>query len=340
MSVETNVDSFDSVLQLYAEELTKVETEIEANFSSDVTMIPKVSRYLISGGGKRVRPLLLIATSKFAGYKGENRHITLGVVAEYIHAATLLHDDVVDSSDMRRGIKSANITFGNKASVLVGDFLFAKSFQMMSMDNDPRIIDAMSMATKNLAEGEILQLVGTGNCDLTEQEYFDTIYRKTGALMEACCVIGSILGGQDQKIQKTMGQFGRKIGIAFQLVDDLLDYTADPDKWGKPLGADICEGKMTLPLIHAMANTDPDTKNVLIRAVKAGMEGEELPVSVDEIIAVFRKEGSLEYTKIVARKAIEDAVELLDEVDRSIDGNKRDKNAISAVAHYIVERSI
>ena len=296
-------------------------------------MIPAISSYLIGGGGKRIRPLLVTATSRLCGYSGSTRHITLSVVAEYIHAATLLHDDVVDAADLRRGAASANIKFGNQASVLVGDFLFATSFKLMSEDSDTRIIDAMSSATRHLAEGEILQLVNTCNLENTEKAYMDTIFRKTGALMEACCRVGAILGGANRETEEAVARYGKNIGIAFQLVDDALDFTGDESLWGKPLGADLAEGKVTLPLIKALASANQSEKETIRYVIESdnALEGDD----VASVIAILSKYDSLDQTISIALAHIEDAKSSLARFEQS-----KHTEALCQIADYIAYRKV
>ncbi len=328
---EDRID-FKSLTAEYRPDLDRVETAIAERFYSDVALIPKVSGYLIGGGGKRIRPLLTIVSSRLCGYEGGGREVTLSVVAEYIHAATLLHDDVVDEADLRRGAASANVAFGNQASVLVGDFLFAKSFEMMSDDGDIRIIKAMARATKNLAEGEVLQLVNTCNLDTTESEYLDTIYRKTGALMEACCRVGALMGEADEATQEALGKYGASIGIAFQLVDDVLDWLGDQQTWGKPIGADLAEGKLTLPLIRGLATGNAEEKANIASAIKAD---EVTPETVSEITNTLQKYDTLGETMSLAREYVERAKKALGEFEPS-----HHLETLFGIADYIVQRDV
>ncbi len=324
---------FKEILNTYKTELDLVEKAIQENFHSDVALIPDISSYLISGGGKRVRPLLVIISSKLCGHNGSSKkQIEYSVVAEYIHAATLLHDDVVDEADIRRGSESSNIKYGNQASVLVGDFLFAKSFQIMSDGADIRVVQAVSRATKNLAEGEVLQLVNTCNIEMTEQIYLDTIFRKTGALMMACCEIGAILGKAPDDKEAALAKYGRNIGIAFQLMDDVLDYVAQDDKWGKPLGADLAEGKVTLPLIHAWGKANPSEQDLVRKALdEDGKDKKYLAPTLD----IIKKYGGIEYTLKLAREYIDSAKDNLAGFDDS-----PHLDALLSTADYIIERKI
>lgn len=323
---------YKSLTADYRPELLRVEEELAAHFRSDVAMIPAVSGYLIAGGGKRVRPLLTIVSSRLAGYGGGGREIVMSVVAEYIHAATLLHDDVVDDADLRRGAASANIAYGNQASVLVGDFLFAKSFELMSDDGDIRIIQAMARATKNLAEGEVLQLYNTCNLETSEASYLDTIYRKTGALMEACCRVGALLGGADETGQAALGAYGEKIGIAFQLVDDVLDFTADQAVWGKPVGADLAEGKVTLPLIRALAAGSEAEREAVSSAIDAD---KATPEQIGAVVTILDKYETLGQTMALARHYVAEAKEALAPFPPS-----PYLDTLAGIADYIVDRNI
>jgi len=323
---------FKEIIAEYKDDLQRVEKGIADNFQTDVTIIPKVSSYLTAGGGKRIRPLLLIASAKLCGYTGASRYIKHSVVVEYIHTATLLHDDVVDEADMRRGGASANIKFGNQASVLVGDFLFAKSFQIMSEDNDIRVIQAVSRATRLLAEGEVLQLVNTMNTDITEKEYLETIYRKTGALIETCLIVGAILGGAPKESELALAEYGRNIGLAFQLVDDALDYAGQAQTWGKPLGADISEGKITMPLIHALKLADKKEKEVIHKALETDKISK---LHLEEVIEIMNRHKTLAYTMNQAREYVNMAKKLISGFPPSAG-----LTSLCAIADYIVDRDI
>jgi len=231
--------------------MQKVNACIREHMDSDVTMIPAIGSYIVKSGGKRLRPLLCLLSSRLFGYEGE-RHIPLAVVVEFLHTASLLHDDVVDSSSERRGTPSANGVWGNQASVLVGDFLFSRALQGMVDDNDWRVIRLLSHVTNALAEGEVLQLTRTFHLGMTEAECLEVIERKTAVLFSAAAELGAIVSGQDEQVIQSMHEYGMCLGVAFQLMDDALDYSADMQAVGKPVGHDLEEGKITLPLIHAM----------------------------------------------------------------------------------------
>ncbi len=313
----------------YQEELSRVEEAITSNFNSDVALIPNVSSYLIGGGGKRIRPLLVIVTSKLCGYTEGSSVIDYSVVVEYIHAASLLHDDVVDEADLRRGAMSANMKYGNQASVLVGDFLFAKSFQLMSDGSDMRIVESVSRATKSLAEGEVMQLVNTRNIDTSEETYMNTIFRKTGALIMSCCEIGAILGGVSEEKGAALTEYGRNIGIAFQLMDDILDYTAEAKQWGKPIGADLAEGKPTLPLIRAYKLAEEPEREFIRKA----LEDDPAGACFEPVLSILKRYDALAYTSDMARSHAEEAKLKLSCFEPS-----QNLSALHAIANYIVDR--
>lgn len=224
---------------------------IREQLQSDVPMIPAIGHYIVNSGGKRLRPLLCILSAKLFDYEGR-RHIPLAVVVEFLHTASLLHDDVVDSAEVRRGMPSANGVWGNQASVLVGDFLFSRAFEMMVTDGEMSILDLLSRVSNTLAEGEVLQLLRTFHLEMTEAQYLEVIERKTAILFSAAAEIGARVNGRNDEVIRRMAEYGMCLGVAFQLMDDALDYAAEAEAVGKPVGHDLAEGKITLPLIHAM----------------------------------------------------------------------------------------
>jgi len=238
-------------MDLCKADMALVDACIHHNLQSDIMMIPAIGHYIVNSGGKRFRPLLCLLTARLFGYQGE-RHIPLSVVVEFIHTASLLHDDVVDSSDQRRGSPSANGVWGNQASVLVGDYLFSRSFQMLVSDGNISMLKLMSDVTNALAEGEVLQLSRTFHLAMTEAECLEVIERKTAVLFKAASEVGAHAAGQAPEMVATMAEYGMCLGVAFQLMDDALDYLAEAEEAGKPVGHDLEEGKITLPLIHAM----------------------------------------------------------------------------------------
>ena len=235
--------TFDEIYDLVREDMKKVEEGLYRNFQSDVPLIPTITSYLNDAGGKRLRPMFLVLSSKISGYSDGNRHILNSCIVELIHAATLLHDDVVDEAFIRRGNPSANRKWGNEASVLVGDFLFSKSFLLLASEENSKITKSVSAASKELAEGEVLGLATKGNFDISEDEYMEIIYKKTASLISVSCRIGAIVGNASQEKERALADFGLKVGIAFQLVDDVLDYTGNQKSFGKTIGLDFQKKK-------------------------------------------------------------------------------------------------
>ncbi|HHQ13542.1 MAG TPA: octaprenyl diphosphate synthase [Chromatiales bacterium] len=304
-----------------------VDREIRRQLHSDVALVNSVAHYIINSGGKRLRPLLVLLSARACGYTGD-KHITAAAIVEFIHTATLLHDDVVDASDLRRGQDTANSVFGNEASVLVGDFLYSRSFQMMVEVGQMRIMDVLADATNTIAEGEVLQLMNCNDPDTTEERYFDVIYRKTAKLFEAGVLIGAILADQSRAVENAFISYGRELGLAFQLVDDALDYDASREQLGKNIGDDLAEGKPTLPLIHALRCGSPAEQVLIRRAIETG--GRE---RIDDILAAIGSSGALAYTMTQARQASERAVQALHKVPDSAF-----KDALLQLAQFATER--
>mgnify|MGYP003571180395 FL=1 len=243
--------SLDELHALIADDLKAVNEEIVNRMQSPVALIPQLASHIVAAGGKRLRPMLTLASSKLCGYEGGNRHVTLATCVEFIHTATLLHDDVVDESELRRGMQSANAIFGNKASVLVGDFLFSRSFELMVEDGSLRVLKILSRASSVIAEGEVLQLMTTNDTETGETQYLEVIKSKTAQLFAAACRIGAVVAERPNVEEDALEAFGMNLGIVFQLIDDVLDYRADQAKLGKTVGDDFREGKITLPVILA-----------------------------------------------------------------------------------------
>ncbi len=260
--------------ELCRAEMREVDACVRAHLASDVGMIPAIGNYIINSGGKRLRPLLCLLSARLFGYAGK-RHIPLAVVVEFLHTASLLHDDVVDSSTERRGAPSANGVWGNQASVLVGDFLFSRALQGMVDDADWRVIRLLTRVTNALAEGEVLQLAQTFHLEMTEAECLEVIERKTAVLFSAAAEIGAIVSGQDEAVIRRMREYGMCLGVAFQLMDDALDYLAETGSIGKPVGHDLAEGKITLPLIHAMQRDAALAETVRAIAERGGYAADE-----------------------------------------------------------------
>jgi octaprenyl-diphosphate synthase len=272
-------------------DMAAVDRVLRAALSSEVVLIRQVAEYIIAGGGKRLRPALLLLAAGACGYDGPDRH-TLAAVIEMIHTATLLHDDVVDESDLRRGHATANAEFGNAASVLVGDFLYSRAFQMMVGLSRMPVLQILADATNQIAEGEVLQLVNAGNADLDERAYLEVIRRKTAKLFEAAARLGAVLGDAEPSRADALASYGMHLGIAFQLVDDVLDYSGNAESIGKNVGDDLAEGKMTLPLIFALSKGSADDGALIRHAVAGGGLTDFAPV-----VASLERTGALVYTR-------------------------------------------
>ncbi|KWU02145.1 octaprenyl diphosphate synthase [Vibrio toranzoniae] len=320
---------FKAIQTLTANDMAKVNETIQAQLNSDVSLINQLGFYIVSGGGKRLRPLLALLSARALGYQGE-AHITSAAFIEFIHTATLLHDDVVDESDMRRGKATANAAFGNAASVLVGDFIYTRSFQMMTTLGSLKILELMSEAVNVIAEGEVQQLMNCNNPDTTEESYMQVIYSKTARLFEAATQIGAILTESSPEVETAMQNYGKYLGTAFQLIDDVMDYTADGKEMGKNVGDDLAEGKPTLPLLYAMHNAAPVQASMIREAIEKANGMERL----DDIMSVMKKTGSLEYT---TNKAYEEADKAIAEL--SVVPDSEYKQALITLAHLAVKRS-
>jgi octaprenyl-diphosphate synthase len=279
---------------LMADEMAQVDAVIHRRLASEVVLINQISNYIVSAGGKRIRPLLVLLFARALGFQGHER-FEMAATVEFIHTATLLHDDVVDESDLRRGRKTANAIFGNAASVLVGDFLYSRSFQMMVSVNRMRVLDVLAEATNVIAEGEVLQLLNMHDPDVTLEAYLRVIRYKTAKLFEASARLGAVLAGVNESAEESCAAFGRCLGTAFQLVDDLLDYEGATAQLGKNVGDDLREGKPTMPLLLAMQAGTEEQRQLIRHAIEHG-EVERL----DEIVAIVRGTGALEATRQAA----------------------------------------
>jgi octaprenyl-diphosphate synthase len=288
-----------------------VDRVLRASLGSDVALIGEIADYIITGGGKRLRPALLLLGAQACGYQGPHHH-TLAAIIEMIHTATLLHDDVVDESSLRRGNPTANARFGNAASVLVGDFLYSRAFQLMVTVDSMRVFNVLSDATNVIAEGEVLQLINSGNPDLDEDGYLDVIRRKTAKLFEAATRLGAIIAGATSQEEEALAAYGAHVGTAFQLIDDMLDYSGDRETVGKNLGADLAEGKPTLPLIRALAVGKPEDASIIRQALTSGAVSNFEPV-----LDALRRSGALEYTRQCAARESSAAVAQLDALSDS-----------------------
>jgi octaprenyl-diphosphate synthase len=281
---------------LTAADMDAVNALIRRRLASDVVLVNQIGQHIIAAGGKRLRPMLVLLAARAMGYRGEEHH-QLAAIIEFIHTATLLHDDVVDESDLRRGRKTANALWGNAPSVLVGDFLYSRSFQLMVELDRAEIMRVLADTTNAIAEGEVLQLLHVRNPDTEETAYLQVIERKTAVLFAAATRLGGLLAGADLTHQQALHTYGLELGFAFQIADDVLDYTADADSLGKNLGDDLSEGKATLPLIHALAHSDAPTRERMCVAVRSG-DVEEMPM----ILQAIRATGGLDYSAAKARE--------------------------------------
>ena len=286
-----SIVSIEAIREFIAVDMQAIDRIIRSRLHSNVPLIRQVAEYIIGGGGKRLRPALVVLSSGVFGYAGA-RHHELAAVIEFIHTATLLHDDVVDESALRRGQPTANSTFGNAASVLVGDFVYSRAFQMMVEAGDMRILDVLAEATNIIAEGEVLQLMNCRNPDIREDGYLQVIRCKTAKLFEAATRIGAVLGGASAEAEAAMARYGAYLGTAFQLIDDVLDYSGDHTVIGKNVGDDLAEGKATLPLIYAMRQGTTAQAAAVRRAIEAGGLG-ELPT----VLEAIHDTGALDYAR-------------------------------------------
>ncbi|MFK8015423.1 MAG: octaprenyl diphosphate synthase [Gammaproteobacteria bacterium] len=316
------------IKDLMADDLKAVDDEIRRQLHSDVVLIDQVSHYIIQSGGKRLRPMLVVVAAQACGYVGK-RHVEAAAIVEFIHTATLLHDDVVDASALRRGQETANEVWGNQASVLVGDFLYSRAFQMMVEIGEMRVMEILADATNTIAEGEVLQLINTHEPETTEQQYLQVIHRKTAKLFEAGLRIAAVLSGQPADIESQLAQYGIHLGTAFQLIDDVLDYSASAESLGKNIGDDLAEGKPTLPLIHAMAKGNAAQTKLIHDAIEHG--GLE---RIDDVIDAIQSTGALTYTEDFARRESEAALAALTRIPDS-----RYKEALAALARLSVDRT-
>jgi len=305
------VATLEPVQRLIADEMLAVDEVIRDRLHSDVALIRQIAEYIINSGGKRLRPALVLLAAGACGYSG-TAHYSLAAIVEFIHTATLLHDDVVDGSELRRGRASANSLFGNPASVLVGDFLYSRAFQMMVGLDDMRVMRVLADATNTIAEGEVLQLLNCHDPDVAEQDYLHVIHCKTARLFEAAGQLGAIVANASVEVEQSLARYGLHLGTAFQLIDDVLDYSGDHAETGKNLGDDLAEGKPTLPLIHAMRNGTPEQSAAIRGAIERGDLADFQPV-----LATIRETGALDYTRRQADFECKRAVSALESMPRS-----------------------
>jgi octaprenyl-diphosphate synthase len=323
-----DIDRIDQVLDLCASDMRQVDAFIRRSLDSDVVLINQIANYIIGSGGKRLRPMLLVLAARACAYAGD-QHVPLAVIVEFIHTATLLHDDVVDESDTRRGQRSAHAVWGNAASVLVGDFLYSRSFQLMVTLDSMRVMDILADTTNTISEGEVMQLLNLGDPEISESAYLSVIENKTAKLFEAACRLGAVISGQDEATETALARFGNYLGCAFQVADDVLDYDGDGEQLGKNIGDDLAEGKPTLPLIHARARADTAGKALIDEVIRNGGAAQ-----LEQVMKLLRSTGSLESAMQFAHTQARAA---RDELSALPPSPWRD--ALAFLAHYSVRRN-
>ena len=328
MSVITPDPTIAEINALVGADLSAVDQRIQARLYSDVVLINQLSHYIIASGGKRLRPILVLLAAKAVGYDGQ-RHIDAACIIELVHTATLLHDDVVDASQMRRGRETANLVWGNEASVLVGDFLYSRAFQMMVDLQNIRILEVLADATNTIAEGEVMQLANCHDPSITEQRYLDTIRNKTARLFEASTQLGVVIAKNDTELETAFATYGRHLGTAFQLIDDALDYTSSSEDIGKNVGDDLAEGKPTLPLLYAMWNGKAEQATVIRESIEQGGLDH-----IDMILDAIESTGAITYTFSIAEAEAAKAKAALRDVPPS-----PHLDALNALAEFAVHRS-
>ena len=316
-----------SIYSLIEDDLAAVDSLIQQRLQSDVALINQLGFYIINSGGKRLRPAIAILSAKACGYQAD-KHINLATIIEFIHTATLLHDDVVDNSDMRRGKETANNLWGNEASVLVGDFLYTRSFEMMVEMDSMRLMKILSTTTNIIAEGEVLQLLNCNDADTTEARYLEVIHHKTAKLFEAAGQLGAVICGASDEIENAMSLYAMHLGSAFQLVDDLLDYSQSSETIGKNIGDDLAEGKPTLPLIHAMRQGNDEQAAIIREAIEQGQRDR-----ITEIITIINETGAIDYTAHAAAQEVAHAKQALSTLPDS-----EYKQALLALADFSINR--
>ena len=326
--------TIEDVFQLIKDDMERVNSLIQHSLYSEVVLINQISQYIINSGGKRLRPILvLLSANAFLLKQDKERRgdqdVILATVIEFIHTATLLHDDVVDESELRRGKDTANELWGNAASVLVGDFLYSRAFEMMVGVGRMKVMEILSHSTNTIAEGEVLQLLNCNDASTTEARYLEVIHFKTAKLFESAAQLGAVVAEQDEATEQAMAKFGMHLGTAFQLIDDVLDYSASSDDMGKNMGDDLAEGKPTLPLIYAMQHGTAQQAEMIKAAIeKGGLE------HIDAITRAIHATGALDYTRNVAKNEAELAIAQLENIPES-----DYKQALITLAHFSVERS-
>ena len=326
----SEIGALDNVFELVGDDFAAINRLIPNQLTSDVALVEEIGRYIVESGGKRLRPLLVLLSARGCGYDGQ-RHVVLAAVIEFLHTASLLHDDVVDKSDLRRGRPTANACWGNAPSVLVGDFLYSRAFQLMVALEDMQILAILADATNRIAEGEVMQFANIGNLDITEERYLEAIRRKTALLFQAATHTGAVLAGQTpEAAQETEAhkQFGLHFGLAYQLVDDWLDYAGDARTMGKNAGNDLAEGKLTLPLICALAH-GTESQAALIRDSLRTRSRERF----DRVVAAVHACGAMDYTHAAALAASDRALACLEQLPAN-----RYREAMGAVTRFAISR--
>ena len=318
----------DTIRTLIDADMRAVDAMIRRRLESDVVLIRQVAEYIIASGGKRLRPAMLLLAAGASGYRGTHHH-ELAAVVEFIHTATLLHDDVVDESGLRRGRKTANAAFGNAASVLVGDFLYSRAFQMMLTVDDMRVMAVLAEATNTIAEGEVLQLLNVHNADTDEARYLEVVRRKTAKLFEAATRLGAILGRAAPDAEEGMAQYGMHVGTAFQLIDDVLDYSGDLHETGKNLGDDLNEGKPTLPLIYAMRKGSSAQAQTVRHAIEQGGRDD-----FQAVLEAITDTGALDYAREQARREAAVACAAIERLP-----NSKYRDSLLQLAEFAVNRN-
>ena len=321
--------SLEEIRSLVSEEWSLLDQEIEKQLSSDIELINNISQYIVESGGKRIRPLIVLLSARACGASDLERIVKAAAMIEFIHTATLLHDDVVDNSDSRRGIKTAHQSFGNESTILVGDFLYSRAFQIMVQINHMGIMEVMSDATNTIAEGEVLQLINSGNPKINKEQYLEVIYRKTGKLFEAAMVVGGLLSNQSQTVLTTLQLFGKELGMAYQIVDDVLDYSSSFEIMGKDVGDDLAEGKVTLPMIYTLERAMPDMQEMIGQAIL-----NKDSKNADKIIGSIQSTGSIASSVNDAKEKTEFALHSIQSLD-----NSKYKTALTNLAEIILHRS-
>lgn len=317
----------EEIQALVAKDMEGVNANIRAQLHSDVILIQQMGEYIVNSGGKRLRPVLAVLSARACGYEGE-KHFMAAAIVEFIHTATLLHDDVVDASDLRRGKETANSIWGNEASVLVGDFIFSRSFEMMVQVGDMRVMEILSTTSNMIAEGEVLQLLNCNEPDTTEEQYMEVIRCKTAKLFGAAAQLGAVLSGKSKEVEQALLEYGMHLGTAFQLIDDVLDYRADAETMGKNVGDDLAEGKPTLPLIQALKKCTSEQASVLSDIIKTG-DRDKLSL----VLEIIESTSALDYTEQAAIKQAEKAKQLLSVLPES-----EHKTALTSLADFSVSR--